>query len=139
MKQPPESGLSALLTVTVTEDMRPVFYGQVIHDVMSTVSMMYYMELAGREVLLPLLEDSEEGAGLGMDVKHFGPAVVGQEVRIRATCIELTPKRLICEVIAETDENIVGKGTFIQAVFQKQELQERIDKLREKLSQRQQV
>ncbi|WP_442601007.1 thioesterase family protein [Paenibacillus sp. KN14-4R] len=133
MKLVPQVGFSSMLTVTVTEQMRPVFHDQVIHDVMSTVSMIYYMELAGRELLLPLLEEGEEGAGLAMDVKHIGPAVVGQEVTFQATCTDLTSKRLVCEVIAKTDQNMVGKGTFTQAIFQKQDMVDRIEQLKAKV------
>lgn len=129
-----QPGATTEFSVTVTEDMRPVFNGQVVHNVMSTVSMIYYMELAGRQIILPYLEEGEEGAGFAVDIKHIGPAVVGQEVKIRAICTEVTRNRVVCDVVAETNLNLVGKGSFTQAIFQCQDLLERIAVLQQRIA-----
>lgn len=116
-------------TITVTDEMRPSFDGQVIHHVMSTVTMIYYMEKAGRELILSYLDEHEEGAGFALDIKHVGLAVIGQKVKFEAICTEVTEKRVVCDVIAETDMNLVGKGSFTQAIFNRQEMKERIIQL----------
>lgn len=126
-------GVTTEFSVIVTEDMRPAFDGRVIYNVMSTVTMIYYMEFAGRKIILPYLEEGEEGAGFAIEIKHVGPAVIGQEVRFRATCTEVTAKRVVCEVIAETDENLVGKGFFTQAIFRQQDQIKRIEDLEQKI------
>lgn len=124
-----QPGTTEEFSVTVTEDMLPVFEGQVVHAVMSTVSMIYYMEWAGRRVILPYLEEDEEGSGFAVDIKHVGPAVVGQEVTFRATCVQVTEKRVVCEVTADTTRNRVGVGTFTQAIFKKDEIKRRFEEL----------
>ncbi|WP_400162531.1 thioesterase family protein [Brevibacillus sp. TJ4] len=121
MKEGLQPGVCAEFEVSVTPEMYPVFEGNMIHPVMSTVSMIYYMELAGRKVILPYLEDHEEGCGFAVDIKHVGPAVSGQTVRFRAVCREVTDKRVVCEVTADTAQNRVGLGTFTQAIFHKEE------------------
>lgn len=126
-------GITVEFSIIVDEEMRPTFDGNVVHDVMSTVTMVYYMEKAGRDVIFPYLGADEEGAGLAIDIKHVGPSVLGQEVHFKAVCTEVTPKRVVCDVIAETDCNLVGKGTFTQAIFKKTEMAERIRSLQEKL------
>ncbi|WP_134703656.1 thioesterase family protein [Ammoniphilus sp. YIM 78166] len=132
MKDGLKPGVQVEFKIVVDESMRPSFDGQVVHDVLSTVTMVYYMEKAGREVILPYLDESEEGAGYGLDIKHVGPAVVGQEVRFQAICTEVTEKRVVCEVTAETEWNVVGKGTFTQAIFQKKEMAQRLADLMKK-------
>jgi fluoroacetyl-CoA thioesterase len=134
MKPGLHPGVKVEFEVTVTDDMRPAFDGKVVHDVMSTVSMIYFMEKAGRMLILPYLEEEEEGAGYAIDIKHVGPAVIGQTVRFSAICTGVTPKRVVCDVIAETDENLVGKGSFTQAIFQRRDMLRRIDELQEKTS-----
>lgn len=129
MKEGLVPGVEATFTVTVTEEMVPVFDGEVIHPVMSTVSMVYYMEKAGRYVLAPHLEEHEEGSGFAIDIKHVGPAVIGQEVTFRAVCVEVTEKRVVCEVIADTARNRVGVGLFTQAIFNKDEMKRRFRQL----------
>jgi fluoroacetyl-CoA thioesterase len=126
-------GISVEFSITVDKEMRPSFDGVVVHDVMSTVTMIYYMEKAGREVIFPYLENDEEGAGFAIDVKHVGPAVLGQEVRFKAVCTEATSKRVVCDVTAETELNLVGKGAFTQAIFKKVEMAGRIQSLQEKV------
>lgn len=129
MKDGLQPGATAEFTVTVTPEMVPVFDGEVIHPVLSTVSMIYYMEKAGRYVLAPHLEEHEEGSGFAIDIKHVGPAVIGQEVTFRAVCVEVTQKRVVCEVTADTARNRVGVGTFTQAIFNKGEMQRRFQQL----------
>lgn len=136
MKEGLKPGVQVEFHVVVDESMRPSFDGQVVHDVMSTVTMIYYMEKSGREVILPFLDEGEEGAGLSVDIKHVGPAVLGQEVTFRALCTEVTEKRVVCEVTAETAFNLVGKGVFTQAIFMKKDMDQRIAELEKKLKEK---
>ncbi|WP_232698880.1 thioesterase family protein [Brevibacillus daliensis] len=127
-------GKSEKFSIIVTEDMVPSFDGEIVHHVMSTVTMIYYMEKVGRYVILPYFEEHEEGAGFEINVKHVGPAVIGQTVTFQATCTEVRGKRVICEVTAHTSENQVGVGIFTQAVFVKQEMAERLSSLQKKVA-----
>lgn len=126
-------GTAAEIAVTVTPEMLPVFEGQMVHPVMSTVSVIYYMELTGRHVILPYLEDHEEGCGYAVNIKHVGPAVVGQEVTFRAVCVEVTEKRVVCEVSAHTSRNAVALGTFTQAIFNKHDMSRKFQTLQEEV------
>ncbi|MEW9104972.1 thioesterase family protein [Paenibacillus sp.] len=132
-------GAEISFSVTVTPDMHPAFDGTTIHEVMSTVTMIYYMEKAGRKMIVPFLEEEEEGSGFALDIKHVGPAVDGQEVTFRAVCTEVGAKRIVCEVTAETRINLVGKGTFTQAIFDKETMAERLTALRCKTEEEQKL
>ncbi|AQR77505.1 thioesterase [Paenibacillus larvae] len=137
MKPGLRPGAAVSFDVTVTSDMRPAFDGKVVHEVMSTVMMIYYMEKAGREMIVPFLEEGEEGSGYALDIKHVGPAVVGQTVTFRAVCSEVSPKRVICHVTAETEYNPVGTGSFTQAIFDKKAVTQRFMELSQKVENRQ--
>lgn len=133
------SGAETSFIVTVTPDMYPAFDGTTIHEVMSTVTMIYYMEKAGRELIVPFLEEEEEGSGFALDIKHVGPAVAGQEVTFRAVCTEAGAKRIVCEVVAETQFNLVGKGLFTQAIFNKATMADRLAALRRRTEEKQKL
>ncbi|MFT9849763.1 thioesterase family protein [Aneurinibacillus sp. REN35] len=135
MKEGLRLGISETVEIIVTSEMKPAFDEIVIHNVMSTVTMIYYMEKAGRHVILPYLEEDEEGAGYEIHVKHLAPAVVGQRVSFTASCIEITRNRVVCQVCAETEQGIIGKGTFVQAIFPRRTMEERIQLLEEKIKQ----
>lgn len=126
-------GVTANLEITVTDEMRPAFDGEVVHQVMSTVTMIYYMEKAGRHVILPYLEEGEEGAGYDVSITHTGPAIVGEKVVFTAVCTQVTERRVVCEVTARTSHGVIGQGTFTQAIFRKARMEKKLQELREAL------
>lgn len=121
-------GVSAEVTVTVTEDMCPAFDGVVVHRVYSTWSLAHHMELAARKVLAPNLEDHEEGIGTHLSIDHLAPTPVGKSVRVVATCTEVDHKRVICEVNAYDGERHIGTGTQVQRVLPKTVLRALIER-----------
>jgi len=127
-------GAEVEFTFEVTADMRPSFDGAVVHDVLSTVAMIYQMERAGRYLIVPYLEPHEEGAGYELQVKHVGPAVAGQLVHVRAICTLVSQNRVVCDVTARTDVNVVGSGTFTQALFPKEDMLAKLERIRTALA-----
>lgn len=119
-------GCVETVEVTVTEEMCPSFAGETVHPTMSTVSMVYYMEWVGRKIILPYLEDDEEGIGASICVKHAAPAPVGKQVRFFAEATEVSHRRVVCRVWAEHDRACVGEGTFTQVISPRHKILERI-------------
>lgn len=130
MKQGIAKGQTAQLSVTVTEDMCPSFAGTAVHPTMSTVSMVYYMEWAGRQVILPFLEEHEEGIGASICIQHAAPAPVGKLVTFYAEATDVSDRKVVCKVWAEHDRACVGEGTFTQVISSKQKIMERIHSMR---------
>ncbi|MGA8942453.1 MAG: thioesterase family protein [Thermoactinomyces sp.] len=130
MKPGLEPGYKETMVVVVKEDMVASFGGQMVHPVLSTVSMVYYMEWTGRKVILPFLEDDEEGVGASIDIRHLAPAPVGKTVLFVATVKVATPKKVVCNVMAEHDRAIVGEGEFVQVIVPKEKLKESIERMK---------
>ena len=90
----------------------------VVHHVYSTWSMAHHMEIAARKVLVPHLEDHEEGIGSHLSIDHLAPTPVGQRVRIVAEAVELEPTTLVCKVnvyhLHPDGPRHVGKGRQVQ-------------------------
>lgn len=123
-------GCEERMTITVTDDMVPSFGGQMIHPTLSTVTMIYYMEWVGRKVILPFLEEGEEGVGASINVKHRAPAPVGKQVQFIAKVTEVTQSKVVCNVIAEHDRAIVGEAEFTQVILPKERIRENIERMR---------
>jgi fluoroacetyl-CoA thioesterase len=126
-------GNTAAVTITVTEDMCPAFDGEVVHRVYSTWSMAHHMELAARRVLMPHLEDHEEGIGSHLSIDHLAPTPLGATVRVEAKAIELAPTTLICDVEAHHlrdggSPRLVGKGRQVQRILPKSKLESLIER-----------
>ncbi len=112
-------GHTAEVTFTVTPEMCPAFDGHVVHRVCSTWSIVHYMELAGRMVLLPFLEDDEEGVGSHVTCDHLGPALVGVTVRVTATATRVSDRELVCDCTAFRGERKLATGRTVQRIFPK--------------------
>lgn len=123
-------GYQEKITITVTEDMVASFGGQMVHPVLSTGSLVYYMEWAGRKVILPFLQEGEEGVGAYIQVKHRAPAPVGKQVTFIATVKEVTAQKVVCDVIAKHDRAVVGESEFVQIILPKDKLNENIERMK---------
>jgi fluoroacetyl-CoA thioesterase len=124
-------GIRETMEVRVTRDMTAAFGGVEVHPVLSTVSMVYYMEWVGRRILLPYLEEHEEGVGGAISVRHRAPAPVGCSVIFTAEVVKVKLNKVICRVQAEHAKAIIGEGEFVQAVLPKRVIKERICKMKQ--------
>nr|WP_282104397.1 thioesterase [Exiguobacterium sp. 17-1] len=102
------------------------FEGVVVHPAYSTVSMVYHMEWAARKLILPYLEQEEEGVGGAVSLKHLGMATLGSNIRIEATVIELTPDRVLTKVEVRHGDRVIGLGEVKQIILTKQRIQDKL-------------
>ncbi|WP_027409087.1 thioesterase family protein [Anoxybacteroides tepidamans] len=126
MKPGMKVGDTAVVEAVVTPDMFAQFEGNVVHPVYSTVSMVYHMEWASRKIILPYLEDHEEGMGAAVSVKHIAPTPEGSTVTVTATLTELRDNIVITKVEAKEGERVVGVGEVKQVILPKQKIHEMI-------------
>lgn len=110
-------GVQREVTFEVTLDMCPAFDGVVVHKVCATWTLVHYMELAGRRVLIDFLEPGEEGVGSHASCDHIGPAPVGSRVRVIATATDVTDRELSCDVVAFSGEKMIATGKTVQKIF----------------------
>jgi fluoroacetyl-CoA thioesterase len=115
-------GQTASVTATVTPDMFAQFEGQVVHPVYSTVSMVYHMEWASRKIILPFLEEGEEGMGGAVSMKHIAPSGEGTIVTITATLTELRSNVVMTKVEARNENRLIGIGEVKQVILPKEKI-----------------
>ena len=107
-------GASASHRVAVLPDMTPEFAP---HPVYSTYRMARDCEWAARLVILPYLEDGEEGVGAGLRLRHGRPAQVGATIVVTATCIRVRSPLVVCRVEASSDGERCGWGVVHQLLL----------------------
>ncbi|MDI3340468.1 MAG: thioesterase family protein [Sphaerobacter sp.] len=112
-------GYGASFTVEVTEAMTVDFeeLGRV-HPVYATYWMAKHMEVVGRKILVPFLEEGEEGIGSAVTVRHLAPAFPGERLRVEGTHDRTEGNRLVvrCRVVNRWDE-VIGEGETTQVVL----------------------
>ncbi len=122
MKQGLIPGVKREVSFEVTEAMCPIFEGRVVHRVCATWTLVQYMELAGRLILMDYLEQHEEGVGSHVTCDHLSPAPVGAAVCVEATVRDVTDRALVCDVVATLDAHVVAMGRTEQKVFPREVL-----------------
>jgi fluoroacetyl-CoA thioesterase len=118
------AGQTASIDVIVTPEMFARFEGKVVHPVYSTVSMVYHMEWVSRQIIVPFLEDHEEGMGGAVTVKHIAPCIEGAEVTVTATVTGLQANTILTNVRAESKGRLIGVGEVKQVVLPKEKINE---------------
>lgn len=130
MKPGLEIGQKRMIKAQVTPDMYARFEGNIIHPVYSTVAMVYHMEWAARQIILPYLEAHEEGVGVSVVVEHIAPTIAGMEVTATATLTEFDGSKVVCDVEVVNDAGMVaGKGAVVQHIVQKEKFYKKIEQL----------
>ena len=134
--RPIPSGFEARLGVVVTEEMT-VEFGELgaLHPVYATYWMAKHFEEAGRKVILPFLEEGEEGVGSAVTVHHIAPALPGMRVEVIAVHDRTDGNRVHtrCRALSEL-EDLIGEGSTEQAILPTRLLSERFEDLRRRLS-----
>ncbi|OIK14922.1 hotdog domain-containing protein [Bacillus sp. MUM 13] len=127
MKPGMEAGQQAEYQCAVTKEMFPCFEGEVIHPVYSTVSMVHHMEWTARKLILPYLEENEEGMGTAVIMKHLAPAAEGSVITLRAAITKITGSLVTAEIKVYSETRLIGEGSVVQIILPKNEIARIID------------
>ncbi|AHA28702.1 thioesterase [Exiguobacterium sp. Leaf187] len=119
-------GDTAEIQAVVSEDMFARFEGQLVHPAYSTVSMVYHMEWAARQLILPYLEAGEEGVGGAVSLKHLGMAAEGTRLIVTATVTAMTSRRVDASIEVRDGQTIIGTGEVTQFILEKSRIQEKL-------------
>ncbi|MBB3869582.1 thioesterase [Parageobacillus toebii NBRC 107807] len=128
MKPGMKMGDTAVVEAVVTPDMFAQFEGNVVHPAYSTVSMVYHMEWASRKIILPYLEEHEEGMGVAVSVKHIAPTTEGSTVTVTATVTEIRDNVVVTKVEAKNEMQVIGIGEVKQVILPKQKIAQMLQK-----------
>jgi fluoroacetyl-CoA thioesterase len=103
------------MTVTVTEELTARFDDEAVHPVYGTAALVRHVEQVSRRLLVPLLEEDEEGVGAELTVRQIAPVRIGEAVELTATVTAATDRSLTTAVVAWHD-GVAAEATFTQAV-----------------------
>lgn len=121
-------GYSARVTFVISKEMTVDFEelgpGP---DLYATYWMAKHMEEAGRKIILPFLDEHEDGVGRSVGVTHLAPAAPGTRVHVDARYERSEGNRIFaaCTATAVSGE-LLGRGTTEQVVLPKSRIEEMI-------------
>ena len=114
------------MDVRVTARMAAKVGGKQIHPVYGTSSLVEHVELLCRKLLEPHLEDGEDGVGYRIDLTHREPVPIGAHLTMTATVADVSPQRLVCEIVVRHEGRQVVRGTFEQRVVDLEEFRAQV-------------
>lgn len=118
MKDGLATGLIHKRDFTVTAEMGVQHFGADVPSVLSTPSMIGWMERTCVELLTPYLDKGEQTVGFHVDVKHLAPTRIGQGVTITATLLEVDRRKFRFAVQAVNDQGVtIGAGSHRRALI----------------------
>jgi predicted thioesterase len=131
-------GYEATFEVTVTEAMTVDFeqddprLGR-LHPVYATYWLTKHAELVSRKIILPFLDDGDEGIGHEVRIRHLASALPGMRVRLTARFVRQVGSRVVADVRAVSElGDVVGEGATTQVVLPREKLERGLAALRER-------
>lgn len=134
-------GYKATYETTVTDEMTVDFehpddplLGK-LHPVYATYWMAKHMELAGRKIILPFLEEGEDGIGSRVSVNHIASALPGMKVRLEATHAHTDGNRVFATLRVWNElGDLIGEGSTEQVILPKAQILKIFGKLENRWS-----
>ncbi|HLW79849.1 MAG TPA: thioesterase family protein [Terriglobia bacterium] len=99
----------------VTEQEAIQFMGGEVPHVLSTPSLVNWMELTCREALMPLLAPGEDSVGVSVQVKHLAATPVGMKVKVISRLTRVEGRVFTFEIEAYDDLERIGEATHQRA------------------------
>lgn len=100
------------------------FHGKTVHNVCSTFVLAREIEWSTRLFVLEMKDEDEEGVGTQLDIRHKGPAFVGEKVEIVAEVCDFSNNELICSYEARVADRLIAQGKTGQKILKKNRIKE---------------
>ncbi|OGR17381.1 MAG: thioesterase [Desulfobacterales bacterium GWB2_56_26] len=85
-------------------------------DVLATSRMIALMEISAARLMKPMLQPGELSVGVSVDIKHFAPTPVGEEVKAVATFTGQDGKLFLFDVEVSDRAGKVASGRHSRAI-----------------------
>lgn len=85
--------------------------------VLSTPSMIKYMEETASQIVFNQLPKQYSPVGTKICIEHVNPTYIDMKVIVSATLISIDGKKLIYRVEAHNEHNIIGFGEYEQHII----------------------
>ena len=104
------------------------FAGGGMPAVLSTPSLIYYLENAGKNALAPLLEAGEACVGVTVDVRHLAATPLGQQVVCTARVLLVEDRTVTFQVEARDEQELIARGIHKRGIIDIERFAKRVAK-----------
>ena len=121
-------GLTHSKRFVVREEHTATHLGSGDVAVLSTPSMILFMESTALELAQRYLPEGKTTVGVGIDVRHLRAAPVGAEIEVRAELLSVDGNRLVFWVEAWWGDKKIGHGVHERAIVDREAFLARLKK-----------
>ncbi|MFA5901438.1 MAG: thioesterase family protein, partial [Hyphomicrobium sp.] len=104
-------GRVGTVTIVVTDDHTAPRLGSGRAPVFATPAMVALMEAAAVACVEDQLDPGQETLGVHIDVEHIAATPTGLSVTATAELVERNGRKLVFEITACDDSEVIGRGT----------------------------
>ena len=119
-------GLTGTASVIVTADRTAAALGSGNVDVYSTPSLIALLEAAAINALAGHLPDGQTSVGTALNIKHLAATPVGMTVNATATLTTIDGRRLVFDVSASDEVELISEGTHERFIVNQERFEERV-------------
>ena len=119
-------GLTGTASVIVTADRTAAALGSGNVDVYSTPSLIALLEAAAINAFAGHLPDGQTSVGTALNIKHLAATPVGMTVNATATLTTIDGRRLVFDVSASDEVELISEGTHERFIVNQERFEERV-------------
>jgi len=121
-----EPGLEGRMELKVGPDDLASNYGNPGADVLATMVLATLLELSSLGAVEPFLSPDQICVGSRLDFRHLAPTPVGFRVTARAKLVEVDRRRLVFEVEARDEKELIAQGRHERFVLDRAKFQAQV-------------
>ena len=103
-------------TLIVDESKLACNVGSGLVKVYATPMMIAAMEHAAATLLQQFLDEGETSVGIMINTSHDAATPLGMQVSIEAEIVEVKGKKVVFEIIAKDEKDIIGKASHARFI-----------------------
>jgi len=116
--KPLQTGITTTIEIVPRADDTASAVGNAGIDVVSTTTLILYIETAGDQLVAPYYEPGEATVGTRVEVDHLAPARVESPVHVTATLEQIRGRRLVFATEIRQDNTMIISGFHHRSVVQ---------------------
>lgn len=89
-------------------------------DVLSTPTVLAWMEETASELAQKFLKDDEITVGAHVSLDHLAPAWTGEKVKIIAQLVERTDRKFVFKIEVKTEGKVIAKADHVRVAVKRE-------------------
>jgi fluoroacetyl-CoA thioesterase len=102
------------------------FAGNGMPAVVSTPSLVGFLERTARETITDCLDADERSVGTELDIRHLAPTPVGQTIHCRAQVIAVEDRKITFQIEARDAREVIMRGLHQRAIIHVESFSKRV-------------